>query len=173
MLREIACKTLVGRGKENSSFQKNIFINEYISKTLGCWIINLKYETEIKGKKVILKGSFDIQIWYAENNNQKSEVYVETVEFLEDINIGYRDVKTLNDVIYPAVYINKYPTCVSMDLKDNKEIDLKIEALFYIEVFQEAVVVVDCKEDYQEELSLEEEIALNVNPKYIENKDEN
>ena len=91
----------------------------------------------------------------------------------EEKKSSITSIKTLNDVIYPAVYINKYPTCVSMDLKDNKEIDLKIEALFYIEVFQEAVVVVDCKEDYQEELSLEEEIALNVNPKYIENKDEN
>lgn len=172
MLREIACKTLVGRGRENYSIQKNIFINDCVSKTLGCWIINLKYETDIKGKKVSLNGSFDIQIWYAENDNQKSEVYVEKVEFSTEINIGYRDVKTLNDTIYPAVYINKYPTCILMELKENKEIDLKIEALFYIEVFQEAVVVVDCKEDYQEELSLEEEIALNVNPKYIENKDD-
>ena len=44
MLREIACKTLVGRGRINYFLEKNIKLDCNVSKTLGCWIINLNYE---------------------------------------------------------------------------------------------------------------------------------
>lgn len=167
MYREIAVKTLTGKGKIQNTFNKNLKINQEITKTLGCWIINLEYDTEVKEKEIFVKGSFDIQLWYALDNNQKSDVFIEKMTFFEKVNMSYRDLKTIEDTLYPKVYIEKYPTCTSMKLSDNGEVELTIDFLFLVETFQEALLVVNCADDYQEDIPLEEEITMNVNENYL------
>ena len=124
MYREIAVKTLTGKGKLEHYLNKTITLEKDISKTLGCWIINLDYNTEIKNKEIFLRGSFDIQLWYAMDNDQKSDVFIEKVNFFEKVNMFYRDLKTLDDILYPKVFINKYPTCTSMKMTKEKEVEL-------------------------------------------------
>lgn len=166
MYREIAVKTLTGKGKLEHSLERTIRLENNISKTLGCWIINLQYDTEIKNKEIYIKGSFDIQLWYALDNDQKSDVYTEKINFFEKVNMSYRDLKTIDDTLYPKVYVNKYPSCVSMQLND-QNVELRIEFLMFVETFQEALLVVSCADDYQEDIPLEEEIAMNVNENYL------
>ena len=43
MLREIAVKTLTGRGKLPYLYEEELHLDNEVSKTLGCRIINLKY----------------------------------------------------------------------------------------------------------------------------------
>ena len=167
MYREIMAKTLTGKGKINQVIEKELFISNDISKTLGCWIINLKHEIIRENLVIFVKGSYDIQLWYALNNNQKSEVYNETIEFYEKVNMSYRDLKVIDNEIYTKVYVPKYPSCTSMELDENKKIKLRIEALYYVDTFQEALLVVNCSDDYVEHVSIEEEIVMNVNPNYI------
>lgn len=167
MYREIMAKTLTGKGKINQVIEKELFISNDISKTLGCWIINLKHEIVRENLDIFVRGSYDIQLWYALNNNQKSEVYNETIEFYEKVNMSYRDLKVIDNEIYTKVYVPKYPSCTSMELDENKKIKLKIEALYYVDTFQEALLVVNCSDDYVEDVSIEEEIVMNVNPNYI------
>ena len=167
MYREIMAKTLTGKGKINQVIEKELFISNDISKTLGCWIINLKHEIIRENLDIFVKGSYDIQLWYALNNNQKSEVYNETIEFYEKVNMSYRDLKVIDNEIYTKVYVPKYPSCTSMELDENKKIKLKIEALYYVDTFQEALLVVNCSDDYVEDVSIEEEIVMSVNPNYI------
>ena len=167
MYREIAVKTLTGKGKVENYLQKRINLEKEISKTLGCWIINLDYTTEVKEKVICFKGSFDIQLWYALDNDQKSDVFVEKISFFDNVNMNYRDLKTIDDTLYPKVYISKYPTCTSMVLNDSKEVELTIEYLFLVETFQEALLVVSCQDDYVEDVSLDEEITMNVNENYF------
>lgn len=167
MYREIMAKTLTGKGKINQVIEKELFISNEISKTLGCWIINLKHEIIRENLDIFVKGSYDIQLWYALNNNQKSEVYNETIEFYEKVNMSYRDLKVIDNEIYTKVYVPKYPSCTSMELDENKKIKLRIEALYYVDTFQEALLVVNCSDDYVEDVSIEEEIVMNVNPNYI------
>lgn len=167
MYREIAVKTLTGKGKIENYLQKKIVLDKGISKTLGCWIINLEYETEVKNRSIAIKGSFDIQLWYALDNDQKSDVFIEKINFFENVNMNYRDLKTIDDTLYPKVYISKYPTCSSMNLNDQQEVELTIEYLFLVETFQEALLVVSCQDDYVEDVSLDEEISMNVNENYL------
>ena len=170
MYREIAVKTLTGKGKVENYLQKRIVLDKEISKTLGCWIINLEYETEVKNKTIAIKGSFDIQLWYALDNDQKSDVFVEKINFFENVNMNYRDLKTIDETLYPKVYISKYPTCSEMNLNENKEVELTIEYLFLVETFQEALLVVSCQDDYVEDITLDEEISMNVNENYLIDK---
>lgn len=167
MYREIVAKTLTGKGIVNYKLEKDIYISDKISKTLGCWIINLKYEIKRENLDIFLIGSYDIQLWYALDNNQKSEVYVETINFIEKVNMTYRDLKVIDNEIFTKIYVPKYPSCVSMELDENKKIHLVIDSQFYVDSFQEAILAVSCSEDFVEDISIEEEIVMNVNPNYI------
>lgn len=169
MYREIATKTLVGKGKLAFILDKKIKIGEDISKTLGCWIINLNYDTYTKEKRIFVKGSYDIQLWYASNNDQQSNVFKETITFDNEVIMSYRDLKTIDDTMFIKVHVHKYPTCIAMNLKD-KDVVIKIDSLFYIDVFQEAILVVNCEDSYKEDIPIEEEIIMNVNPNYLEDK---
>ena len=42
--------------------------------------------------------------------------------------------------------------------------------ILFLEIFQEALLVVSCSEDYVEDITLEEEIAMNVNENYLIDK---
>ena len=63
-------------------------------------------------------------MWYALDNDQKSEEYNETIEFYEKVNMSYRDLKVIDNEIYTKVYVPKYPSCTSMELDENKKIKL-------------------------------------------------
>ena len=147
MYREIAAKTLTGKGKINQTIEKEIFISDEISKTLGGWIINLKHEIIRKNLDIFVKGSYDIQLWYDLNENQKSEVYIETIEFIEKVNMSYRNLKVIDNEIYTKIYVPKYPVCTNMELLEDKKIKLNIEATYYVDTFQEAILVVNCSDD--------------------------
>ena len=57
-----------------------------------------------------------------------------------------------------------------MNLIGNNEVELTIEYILFLEIFQEALLVVSCSEDYVEDITLEEEIAMNVNENYLIDK---
>lgn len=170
MFKEIAAKTLTGKGRLSYLFKKQIKLNDDVSKLLGCWIINLEYKEEVIDKDIYLKGSYSIQLWYAMNNDQKSSVYEEKIEFNEKVLMAYRNLDTLNDNKFIKVFISKYPTCIGMELDENKNIKIRIESLFYLDVFQEAILFVSCQDKAQDDLSLDEEILMNVNPNYLTDK---
>ena len=82
----------------------------------------------------------------------------------------YRNSQVLSDEKYYKVYVNKYPNAVSMKLIDGDKVALKIEALYYIDVFQEAIVIIDAKENVKADLTLDEEMLLNIDTNYLLNK---
>lgn len=170
MFKEIAAKTLTGKGRLSYFFEKELHLEDDVSKLLGCWIINLDYKEEVINKDVFLKGSYSIQLWYALNNDQKSSVYEEKIDFYEKVSMAYRDLDVLNDEMFIKVFISKYPTCVGMELDENKNIKIKIESLFYLDVFQEAILFVSCQDKGKDEISLDEELLMSINPNYLVDK---
>ena len=167
MNREIAVKTLTGRGKLNYLYEKTISLENDISKTLGCWIINLNYETKIENNELYLEGYYSIQLWYAKDNDQSSSVYEEKIPFCEKVTMVYRNIPTLNNERYVKVFVNQYPSATQMRLLENKEVLIKIEALYFVDVFQEAILVIETKENVKPDMTLDEELLMSVNPNYI------
>jgi len=170
LYREIIVKTLIGKGKYDSFEVKTLVLPECSSKTLGCWIINHQCNPEESKKNVVVNGSYDIQLWYATDNDQKTCVYNETVSFFGAVNMSWRKLHTLNDEKFIKVHVIKYPTAVGMKLIDEKTVEIKIESSYIIDVFAEAIVTVDTKEDDIDDGDLDEEIIMNVNPNYLESK---
>lgn len=173
MFREIAVKTLTGRGKIPYFFEKEFFLESDVSKTLGCWIINLQYDILTEKKDIFIEGSYSIQLWYAKDNDQASSVYEEKVTFKEKATMVYRNVNTLNEEKNVKVYVNKYPSAVYMKLNENGSVSLKIEALYFIDVFQETILVIETKDNKKADMTLDEEILFNVNPNYLVDKKDN
>lgn len=169
MYRQVALKTLTYKGKLEYLLQKEIHLDLNVSKLLGCWIINLEYETVRNNDDIHLKGTYSIQLWYASNNDQKSAVYEEKINFDEKFVLTHRKLQTINDEMFMKVFVSKYPTCINMKLENN-QIFISIGGLFYLDVFQEAMLLVMCKENGKDDLSLEEELLMNVNTNYLTNK---
>ena len=169
MNKEIIAKTLSSRGKIHSILDKKIFVSNDISKVLGCWIINLDYKVEKRGDDVYIFGSYEIQLWYACNNDQKTNVYNEIISFDEKVKMICKEELAFDNDISYKVLVEKYPYCLSMELKEDKTIELRIESSFIINEFKEAIINVECT-NYREELSLEDEIIMNVNLNYLVDK---
>ncbi len=172
MYREIAAKTLTGKGKLAYYLEKELYLKDNVSKLLGCWIINLQHHCEHQNQEVRLHGSYSIQLWYAVDHDQKSSVYEEQILFDEKVMMSYRNLSTLNDDMYLKVLVSHYPTCIGMNLDEDGKITLKIESQFFVDAFQEAILVVQCSDKASDDLSLDEEILMNVNPNYLVNKKE-
>ena len=71
---------------------------------------------------------------------------------------------------YPYCQNNQNP--IDDNIKKNN-INLKIEALYFIDVYQEAILIVDTKENVKPEMTLDEELLLNVNPNYLVDNEKN
>ena len=170
MLKEIACKTLTGRGRIDYLYERELRLDN-ISKTLGCWIINLNYEINYEKEDVYLDGFYSIQLWYAKDNDQSSSVYEEKINFHEKARMVYRNVSTISNEKVFKIFVNKYPNAVYMKLNEDNSITLKIEGLYFIDVFQEAILIVDSKDNVKPEMTLDEELLLNVNTNYLTNND--
>ena len=83
----------------------------------------------------------------------------------------YRNVATISNEKVFKIFVNKYPNAVYMKLNEDNSITLKIEGLYFIDVFQEAILIVDSKDNVKPEMTLDEELLLNVNPNYLTNND--
>lgn len=170
MYRDIIVKTMIGKGKYLGYETKTLSLPEAASKTLGCWIINHQYTTEESKKNVVIKGQYDIQLWYATDNDQKTNVYNETIPFFGQCQMSWRKLKTIDDDIFFKVHVIKYPSAIGMALKDDHMVEIKIESDYIIDAFASAIVTVDCKDDDEIESDMDEEIVMNVNPNYLDNK---
>lgn len=170
MNREIIAKTLVGKGKLAIQEKQKIVLDELVSKPLGCWIINHKYSTKQDKKNILLEGTYDIQIWYAYDDDKKTNVFYKTIPFSGEFIISWKKVKTIDDETKQKVHVIKYPTATSMNQINEHEVEIIIESVYFVDVFQDSILTINTLEEDKEEEIIDEEIIMNVNPNYLTSK---
>ena len=148
--REIVTKAVIGKGKKY--FKNKYSVNTEIkpSTILGCWIINNKFNGSLKGDDAIVTGSFDINIWYSSDNDTKTNVINETINYSEEINIKSK-IDTDLDSSEIIVKSLKQPECVNATINGNT-IDFEIEKELGIEVVGDTKVKIlteDDEDDWQ------------------------
>src|SRR5690554_3390306 len=85
-IREIVTKAVVGKGKKIIRLNELVSPNHEAFSILGCWVINHEFEGNlIDGNKVGLNGIFEINIWYAFNNNTETEVAKKVVKYCDTL----------------------------------------------------------------------------------------
>ena len=153
-VREIVTRAVVAKGK------KIFRVNERINPTndafsiLGCWVINHNFEAELKEKKVDLKGNFEVNVWYAYDNNTKTNVIARTFTYEDIINVNLKQNITLTDDNEIIVRTLTAPS-VSDVKTENNTIKLTVDKELGVEIVGDTKVrinVVDDFDDYDEEI---------------------
>ncbi len=171
--REIVTKTVIGKGKKTFSNHYTLVPTELPTTILGCWIINHKFSGFKEGDKVRVQGSCDVNIWYSYDNDTKTVVSRQTIQYDELLAIGKKaesDISNNEEVIVRSL---KQPICSKVDIVNNN-IEYDVEKELGIEIVGDAKVriVVDEEEDEWDEI-LDEDEEEELMKEIGENVDEN
>lgn len=163
--KEIVTKAVVSKGKKLFTSTNNVMVNNP-STILGCWVINHNFNGVKENNKIIIDGSYDVNIWYSYDNDTKTDVVRETNKYSEVINMRERDNTSGEEIIVRSL---KQPSCVKVDIDGNNiiytiekelgielvgDIKVKIEANLDEDPWDEIVEekdIDDIKEDFIEE----------------------
>lgn len=168
--REIVTKAVIGKGKKY--FKNKYTINSEIkpSTILGCWIINNRFKGNLKGDDAVVNGSFDVNIWYSSDNNTKTNVISDTINYTEDINIKSKIDADL-DSAEIIVKTLKQPECVNASINGNI-IEFEIEKEIGIEVVGDTKVKILTEDDEDDWQVFDDKLDEEVNNQIDEEVDE-
>ena len=169
--RELISKAVISKGKKVFEEKGEIKLNNSPSTILGCWVINHKFNGIKQNDKIIIDGTFDVNIWYSYDNDTKTDVVKETHNYNETVKM--KDIDGEYDNVSIMIRSLADPRCVSAVISDNiinyqVDLELGIELVGDVKV---KVAVDNNLEEYDEiieENSVDKEIDDNVNPDYLE-----
>lgn len=162
--REIVTKAVVSKGKKLFTSTNTVTVNNP-STILGCWVINHNFNGVKEGNKIIIDGSYDVNIWYSYDNDTKTDVIRETNKYSEVINMRERDNTSGEEIIVRSL---KQPNCVKVDI-DNNNIVYTIEKELGIELVGDIKVKIEAnlEEDPWDEI-VEDNTMDEINEDFIE-----
>ena len=168
--REIISRAVISKGKKVFSEKDSVKVDNNPSTILGCWVINHKFNGVKQSDKIVIDGSFDINIWYSYDNDTKTAVEKVTHTYSEIVKM--REVKNNYDNTSIVVRSLTEPKCVGVEINDNTinyqvDLELGIELVGDVKV---KVAVQNDLDDYDmilEEDSVNEEIDKSVNTDYL------
>lgn len=130
-VREIVTKAVVAKGKKVMHISHQLKTTAHPYSILGCWIINHEFEAAKRDSLVDIDGTLEVNIWYSTEENTKTDVLRERINYHKDIkvkNIVNNYMKNSDDII---AKILKHPTVTSAKIIDDTiylEIELEILA---------------------------------------------
>lgn len=169
--KEIVTKAVIGKAKKKNVSTYSLVPNESVNTILGCWVINHSFNG-IKGANntVVVKGSFDINVWYSYDANKKTTVVTENFNYSDTLNVPLKDNYTVTDASDIIVRCLKQPT-VSNAKIDNNKIILDVEKEMGIEIVGDTKVKISVEEDDDDYDEIIDEIdpdVIEVNDNYLE-----
>lgn len=172
--KEIVTKAIIGKGKKYYKNTYTIETENEPSTVLGCWVINHKFKGTDVGGKIVIDGSFDVNIWYSYNNDTKTTVITKKIKYSEAVMVNQKETtdSTNKDIIVRSL---KQPNCVNAK-EDGKNILIDIEKELGIEIVGDTKVKVaveeeedpwDVIEDTEYTEEVDKEIDNNVKEDYL------
>lgn len=143
--KEIVTKAVIGKGKK---YYKNSYTieTEFVPTTvLGCWVINHSFKGTDVGGKIVINGSFDVNVWYSYENDTKTTVITEKITYSESVLVRQKETTdtTTKDIIVRSL---KQPSCINAR-ENGKSISLEIEKELGIEVVGDTKIKVPIEEE--------------------------
>ena len=171
--KEIVTKAVVGKGKKYYKNTYTVNTDNNPDTVLGCWVINHKFSGSEENGKIVINGSFDVNLWYSYDNNTKTSVITKNIPYKEVVTVSQKETtdSSKKDIIVRSL---KQPSCVSAK-EDGNSINIEIEKELGVEVVGDTKVKVAIEEDEEpwddlpEEVTedTEKEIEENIDPDYI------
>ncbi len=156
--REIVTKAVIGKGKKTFINKYSFMPEEKPTTILGCWVINHKFEGYKEQDKIRIKGDCDVNIWYSYDNDTKTLVSKQTINYDEMVSVSKRREPEINSNEEIIVRSLKQPSCIKVEISGDN-INYEIEKELGIEIVGDTKVriAVDENEDDWEEIKDEEE----------------
>lgn len=166
--REIVTKAVISKGKKLFTTNHSIKV-ENPSTILGCWVINHNFNGKLVNNKIIIDGSYDVNIWYSSENDTKTLVATDKNNYHEVINMREHEESSGEDIIVRSL---KQPSCVNATIEGDSikytiEKELGVELVGDIKVKIEAHQEEDPWYDIEDVSESDKEIE-NVNEKFID-----
>ena len=137
MYREIVTKAVIGKGKIVDSGEAIIKPDSSISKVLGCWIINHYYVSSFENNKPLVKGRYDLHVWYGFNNDTDTSIHKQTIDYVHEFNVSVKNGEEISSNNEFNVSCLKYPTCSGLSLNDDGSVSVKVEKELSLDVIGE------------------------------------
>lgn len=171
--KEIVTKAVVGKGKKYYKNTYTVNTDNNPDTVLGCWVINHKFSGSEENGKIVINGSFDVNLWYSYDNNTKTSVITKNIPYKEVVTVSQKETtdSSKKDIIVRSL---KQPSCISAK-EDGSSINIEIEKELGVEIVGDTKVKVAIEEDEEpwdelpEEVTeeTEKEIEENIDPDYI------
>ncbi len=177
--KEIVTKAIIGKGKKYYKNTYTIDTENIPTTVLGCWVINHKFKgSEVSGK-IVIEGSFDVNIWYSYSKDTKTTVITKKIPYSETVMVKQREDSdsTVKDIIVRSL---KQPNCTNATA-EGKTITIDIEKELGIEIVGDTKIKVavsdeeepwDLIEDTEYTNNIEQEIDKSINEDYLKNTKE-
>ncbi len=173
--KEIVTKAVIGKGKKTTNLEHLVETEDNINTVLGCWVINHTFNGINNGGKVLVNGSYDINIWYSYDNNTKTNVLVKRFNYQDVMNVKIKengDFSNTSDIIVRAL---NQPSVNDVSV-DGSTIKLSVHKEMGVEIVGDTKVRVSVEdefEDYEEIIDDDnKEVVDSVNDKEIEINDD-
>ena len=161
--KEIVTKAVVGKGKKSVNNTYTLELDNP-STILGCWVINHNFKGVKEKDAVKVDGTFDVNIWYSNEDNTKTLVVEDRKEYSELIPIKTLDDYDGQDEI--IVRIVKQPTCVDATIEDGKVV-YKIEMTIATELVGDTKIKIGVEDVNELEDSVDDEIDDEVKEDFL------
>jgi spore coat protein E len=172
--REIISRAIISKGKKIFSQKDSLKTDKKPTTILGCWVINHQFSGVKQGNDILINGSYDINIWYSEDNDTKTNVINETIKYSEEIKAKSKLDLDFDDTEV-IVRVLGEPTCSNAKINGNI-IDFEIEKELGIEIVGDTKIKIDTIDDddnwtiFDDEVTEEtlKEIDENVEEEFLE-----
>lgn len=158
--KEIVTKAVIAKGKKNSTNKFTLETEEVPNTILGCWVINHTFNGTNLGNKVLVSGSFDVNVWYSYDNDSKTAVSTQKFNYSDTMRLNVDDVSSSNEVIVKSI---QQPTVSDVSIKDGI-VNLNINKELGIEIVGDTKIKVPVEEldDDYVELTDDEEVSKEI-----------
>ena len=176
--KEIVTKAVIGKGKKTFTNKYSLEVPNKVDTVLGCWVINHNIFGSIESNSVLIKGNFDVNIWYSYDNNTKTNVASTNVNYEERVNVKLKDEITLNNNSEIIVRSLRNPNCIEVSSNENI-INYEIEKELGIEIVGDTKVRIltdseiddyDILENVVDPKEVSKEIDESVNEEFLKEK---
>lgn len=165
--KEIVTKAVIGKGKKKYHNKYQITTEQVPTTILGCWIINHNFSAKESAGKILINGSFDVNIWYSYDSDTKTTVITKKVMYTEEEKFNVESQNIVNkDIIVRSL---KQPTCISAKEEGNT-INIEIEKELGLEIIGDTKVKISSVDEEETWDSLDdpdEKTIDNINQNYI------
>lgn len=172
LYKEIVTKAVIGKGKKYFKNNYQLKTSDQPTTVLGCWVINHKFKGYKSGTQIGVDGSFDVNIWYSYDNDSKTSVVSEKINYNDLFNVKIKENADLTGDTDIIVRTLSQPTCSKVNILDNGEISFDIEKELGVEIVGETKMKIAIEEDEEPWEEIDDEVTEE-DLKEIDKVDEN